>query len=102
MPLERVATWRDVAKDPVSITVDGVEIVITRQDVASLNTADDIRQFLETLALTSAVELPRIYVHLNRDRSVAVATGREPAVWPEDEVEEGPSPSPSTSKGEAR
>ena len=32
-----------------------------------------------------------VFVHKNRDGTIAIATGEEPDVWPEDEVDLGPS-----------
>ena len=68
------------------ILIDTQRWVIPAATVANL--ADDAA-LQATLVATSGRALPaNIHVHLNRDKSVAVALGTLPMgfVWPEDEV----------------
>ncbi len=85
MPLQGVATWRHERKHPLTLRVDGAEITVTRADLATLTTAEQVSQLVANLAATSRVQLPPITVHINRDRSIAIATGKPPETWPEDE-----------------
>ena len=51
-------------------------------------TATQIESALEAAAAFSTVELPTLHAHVNRDGTIALATGNLPKgfVWPEDEV----------------
>ncbi len=52
------------------------------EDAASFKAALDAQAVLQGLD----AEMPTYFLHVNADGSVAVATGAEPAVWPEDEA----------------
>jgi N-dimethylarginine dimethylaminohydrolase len=86
MALQRVATWKRAEQGKaVLLVVDGKRIEINHASLTTLDTAEKIEAELQSQATTSNVQLPKIFVHVNRDGSVAVATGAEPRAWPEDE-----------------
>lgn len=92
--IARIATWKqsaldkDVSREPVTIVVDGHTIVITRALITRLNTTKKLMDKVEEYALANGIELPPIFFHINRDKSIAIATGQEPEIWPEDDAEE--------------
>ena len=89
MPLEKVATWKRANQGrAVHIIVDGYTLEITHNDLARLNTEAKVQKEIDRLARLNDVTLP-IFAHVNRDRSIAIATGIEPDVWPEDEIDPG-------------
>lgn len=93
MTLQRIATWKDAKKEAALLVVDGIKLKVEHADLSRLDTAKKIETELNSQASTSNVALPRIFVHINRDGSLALATGALPAVWPEDDMEEpGPGP----------
>lgn len=50
---------------------------------------EETEQEIKLLAEDEAGQpIPDLFFHINRDYSVAVATGSPPPVWPEDEPEE--------------
>lgn len=86
--MERVATWKDTKKEAVLLVVDGVKLEIEHGDLSHLDTAEKIEAELNSQASTSNVQPPKIFVHISRDGSLALATGAAPKVWPEDRPEE--------------
>ena len=85
MPLQRVATWKDTKKEAVLLVIDGVKLEVTHVGLVSLDTNKKIEDDLNSQASTSNVQPPPIFAHINRDGSVAIATGAAPDVWSEDE-----------------
>lgn len=85
MGLTRVATSKDKEKYALVLVVDNKELKLTHKDLEKENTADKIVKVIEKQA--GDTSLPSIFVHLNRDGSLALATGAEPGVWPEDELD---------------
>ena len=82
MSYQRIATYK-TGPIAVSVTIDGQQIDITRAEVAQLNTKEKVRNVLTTKA---GKQLPDdLFIHINRDKSVGLAIGHEPAVWPEDD-----------------
>lgn len=91
----RVASWKSSvapAHDDMSIVIEGfdakgkpVKIEITVDAMSTLNTEAQIKAEIERQA---GYEVPDIFVHINCDSSVALATGAEPERWPEDEPTE--------------
>lgn len=69
------------------IHTDEVEIAILRSAIVG-RTEEQIEAAIALVA--GEYELPEIFVHINRDGTFALATGREPAVWPEDVPEPEP------------
>jgi len=88
MGLTRVATFRDVKKAAVLLVIGGDRVELSHGDLSIHNTAEAVGEVLSARAGLAGVVLPRVFVHVNRDGSLAVATGRVPKVWPEDEVDE--------------
>ena len=81
--INRVSTIADQA-NALSLTINGREISLAKSDIHSpLNTPGKRRQKLEELF---GAPLPNVHIHRNRNGSIAVATGAEPSVWPEDET----------------
>jgi hypothetical protein len=77
MALTRIATWKDTLKAAILLEVDGRLLQLSHSALPMHN--------IERQASTSNVALPNIFVHVNRDGSLALATGMEPDIWPEDE-----------------
>jgi hypothetical protein len=89
--LERVATWKRAEQgQALLLVVDGKKVEIDHAALTTLDTAEKIEAELRSQATTANVQLPKLFIHLNRDGSVAVATGAEPEIWPEDEPIEEP------------
>lgn len=89
MVLNRVATWkRKEQGKAVIVVVDGRVLEISHADLARFDTEEKLRVELELQASTSNVEAPALFVHINRDGCLALATGAAPGVWPEDEAKE--------------
>ncbi len=88
MTLTRIATWKTAAKGyAIILTVDGHDLKLEHTDLVTYDTAKKVEDELSRQASVSAAEPPAIYVHVNRDGSLALATGSAPEVWPEDEVD---------------
>lgn len=85
--LTRVATSRNAKKAAVVLEVDGKRVQMSHGDMSIYNTAAAVEEIISTRAGLAGVVLPRVFVHINRDGSVAVATGKAPKVWPEDREE---------------
>lgn len=86
MGLRRVATpsERMSARNAIVLETDEVSITLWRSVLDGL-TAAQIEEAIKIAA--GAARLPPIYAHINRDGSIALATGAEPDVWPEDDME---------------
>jgi hypothetical protein len=81
MGLTRIAAFKSTTdRVAVAIEIDGKKVELSQETVA-FSTENSIKQLI-----TNAVgkELP-IYIHRNRDGSLAVAYGEKPYLWPEDE-----------------
>lgn len=83
MSLIRIATpsTQMDATNAIILETDQVTITITRGTAEGLSAAA-IEGAIRTAA--GAHPLPDIFAHVNRDGSIAIATGTEPSVWPED------------------
>lgn len=85
MAIRRIATSRAGKGRPAfALEVDDKLIELEHADLSTHNTSEKVLAEVERLAQQS---LP-IFIHFNRDGSLAVATGWPPDVWPEDEPEE--------------
>jgi hypothetical protein len=91
MSLKRVATWKSSGETyAILLEIDGKQIAVSPATIEGL-TETQINTALQNIATIGGVELPPIFIHINDDGTVAIATGAEPEVWPEDEVyPEGP------------
>lgn len=87
--MERVATWKtDKGGRPaVFIQIDGRELAVTHAGLETHDTTAKLEVEFERQASLSNVQLPELFFHVNRDGSIALATGFAPKVWPEDEIE---------------
>lgn len=84
MFLTRVATWPKPPKPAIVIGIGTTTIQVSQAMLATLDTEAEIESALETLASGAGITLPAIFVHINDDGSVALATGAAPDIWPED------------------
>ena len=84
MGLTRVATSRDVKKKAIVLEISGKNVQMSHGDLSLYNTASAVEEVISTRAGLAGVILPRVFVHINRDGSLAVATGAAPEEWPED------------------
>ena len=83
MIVKQVTTKQD-EDNAVCLQINGGTICVTNDDVSmfSLNTNVKLKTFVEKILGKSE----DIYFHINRDGSIAVATGSEPELYPEDET----------------
>ena len=85
MSLTRIATWKDAKQGKaVLLVVDGETMEITHADLTTFDTEKKMKDELERQASVGNVQPPAIFVHINRDDSIALAAGAAPDVWPED------------------
>lgn len=63
---------------------DGLTVELGKNYLPFLNSTDRLNRDLRA-RLGGRDE--RVFLHLNRDKTVAVATGAPPDIWPEDELE---------------
>ena len=76
--LKRLATFKpSVSNDAIIIETDRALIKISQALASAYNTTQI------TAALRQGTGLTDIFVHRNRDDSIAIATGQEPDTWPE-------------------
>lgn len=87
MDLTRVATFKDKGRAAVLLEVAGCRVQISHLELVTYATVVDMEDELCRRASLAGKSLPRFFIHKNRDGSLAVATGTEPEVWPEDERE---------------
>lgn len=89
--MDRIATWKTDkgGRSAVLIRIDQRELTIAHADLITYDTAEKLKAEIERQASLSDVELPELFFHVNRDNSIALATGSAPKVWPEDEIEMG-------------
>lgn len=86
MGIKRIATTRDARKAyAVLIETRRGRYQLTANDLLTHDAAKKIEVELKRQADITADSLSSIFVHVNRDGSLALATGAEPNVWPEDE-----------------
>lgn len=91
MLISRIATLRDPKQPALIVEVvenprqgDGHKFEISRAE-AEDKTAEQLELALSTKADLIGVSLPNVHIHVNRDGSLAIATGKEPPkIWPED------------------
>ena len=91
MSVTRVATWKDAkARPAVLLVVDGHRLEIEHDALSLFNTEAKLKAEIEGQAAIFNVQLPKLFFHINRDGSVALAIGAAPDVWPEDDTIEEP------------
>jgi len=86
MGLTRIATFKDAKREAVLLEVSGWKAELSHEDLATHNTGKKVETELKAKAAASNTKWPRVHVHVNRDGSLAVATGAAPVTWPEDEA----------------
>jgi hypothetical protein len=57
---------------------------VSQDALTSLNTEAKLQAAIDSLATAGGITLPALYVHINDDGTIALATGLEPDIWPED------------------
>ena len=83
MSVHRIATIK-AGKGKPAVLIEfntGKPVEISHAD---LTTHDTTAKLLAEAERQSERTLADFYFHINRDGSIAVATGEEPPVWPED------------------
>lgn len=85
MPLTRIACWKDAKQGmAVVIEIDGTKFEISHADLIIYDTEKKIRTEIKQQASLAAKKLPKLFFHKNKGGSIAIATGIEPKIWPED------------------
>ena len=72
------------AAGETEIELEGPDIDIKVKLRGYTLTEEQIKATLETAA---GQELADVFIHINRDDSITIATGKAPDFWPEDEPE---------------
>lgn len=83
-----MAIYSRIKTTPIEIVVvrNGVTRTILRSSMPTRPTAT---QVLNVIRVAFGVgNVNDLFVHINRNDSIALATGQEPMVWPEDDVEQ--------------
>lgn len=62
---------------------DNAQITVTKNQLLIYDTMNKLNLYI---SLQLAGRSDKIFLHKNRNGTIAVATGREPVVWPEDET----------------
>jgi hypothetical protein len=89
MALRRVATTRKTEKGyAVLVETEKQTYLLTADDLLTYDSAEKVKTELDRQVSAAKETLPPLFVHKNRDGSLALATGGAPAVWPEDEAKE--------------
>lgn len=87
----RLATWRaSVAPDhgDLAVAMDGVGSGVIHVAIEQGGLPDPLTPgtLLAMAVQQAGMPLPRVWFHVNRDGSIAIATGRYPVIWPEDDL----------------
>ena len=88
MGLTRIATFKDAKREAVLLEVSGWRIELAHGHLQPDVTEKMLETELRRQSSLSNTVFPRVHVHINRDGSLAVATGAAPVTWPEDESQE--------------
>jgi hypothetical protein len=89
MGIKQIAAARSPGKGYATLIRTGKgTYVITHGNRIRFDSAEKIVSELNRLATRRSDTLDSVYIHINRDNSVALAIEAEPDVWPEDEAEE--------------
>jgi len=78
-----VATWKSAEQGPaVMLDYGGRKIEFSHEDLIELDTAEELYAAANEIF---GEDFPKpVFFHVNRDNTIAVATGAMPSVWPED------------------
>lgn len=85
--LNRIGTFIGDTAFVVKFGNKQLELKKAQLPLLNLNTAEKVESAL-LLAHGESLPVP-IFAHFNRDGSVALASGKRPSIWPEDEVFSG-------------
>lgn len=88
MRLLRVATPSVSMDETVAFRIHTEVEIAIRRDAIVGRTESQIKTAIVKAAKQH--ELPEFFIHINRDGTFAMATGREPNMWPEDMPEPEP------------
>jgi len=85
MELTGLGTFKStVSNDALSLRASGKECKLEHPQLAAYRFCQSIRAEIKAQAREHGITLPDIFVHINRDGSLALATGEEPVpTWPE-------------------
>ena len=84
MALTGLGTFKShISNDAFSLRVSGKECRLVQLQLAAYRFSRAIVAEIKAQARENGVILPEIFVHINRDGSLALATGAEPIPWPE-------------------
>lgn len=98
--LTRVATFKPGRRrEAIVLEINGRQMKIDHADLSTFKNAKAMEAAIRAQAATSNVKLPPIFVHVNRDGSLALATGAAPNRWPEDDLELGPGQEEGVKRG---
>ena len=87
--MNRIATFKQGTNaDALIIEIGGTMLKIQHSELGQLTSANAIKTELTRQASLGNKQLPELFIHVNRDGSLALATGHEPPVWPENYPEE--------------
>jgi len=90
MEVKRIATTRRTNKGYAILIGSGRgNYFLAPDDLRTFNTAVKVEAELKRQASLIGDSLANIFIHINRDGSLAIATGRAPGTWPEDEINIG-------------
>lgn len=96
MPVwNRLATWKPSVAPRhggLAVAMDGVGSGVIQVAIEQGALPDPLMPgtLLAMAVQQAGVPLPRVWFHVNRDGSIALATGRYPLAWPEDAPGTGP------------
>lgn len=86
MAIRRIATAKPgKGKPAVTIEINGNT---TELEHAELIAYDTPAKILIEMERRTGIELSGVFFHVNRDNSIAMATGKPPSPWPEDAPKE--------------
>lgn len=84
MALESLATFKSHVRDEaISLCVGGKKCRLTQAQMAAYRFNRGIIAEIKAQAREHGITLPDIFIHVNRDGSLALATGAPPRIWPE-------------------
>jgi len=84
MELKGLGTFKShVSAQALSLRVGGRECELSQAQLAAYRFDRGLVAEIKAQAREHGITLPDVFVHVNRDRSLALATGAVPHIWPE-------------------
>ena len=84
MDLKGLGTFKShIGEQSISLRLGNRECQLTHAQLAAYRFNRGIVAEIKAQARAHGVELPRVFIHVNRDGSLALATGTPPIPWPE-------------------